>query len=197
MKTTKIEKVLTGIKNIVKNWEQASDWHRKVDGFDGLIIDDILTYCKESEIFAGYEIYDIIMKIDGEDMTEGEIISLAGELANSMIREDKYWELVPNLDFRQDDDDWRERYKPVQCQDGDLAFETYGPSALAAQALAAKFADNCGTNACQHIWTSVDAEGTNIVLNGWHIINNLEYLVCEKPWGNGNKTRGINIEAKY
>ena len=196
---TEKEAILRAVQDIADEWENATDEDRDVDGFDGMAIDDILNKCEDSAIFAGYEIYDILMKVAGENMTDGELVMLGRDIAESMLRDEKYWELVKDLDFRQDNNDWTERYKPVQGEDGDLRFETYGKYLDAAKALATVFAKDQGTNLCQHIWTRVDGDGNaDIVLNGWHAVNRMDYLVCERPWGNGDKVDSdIDIEAKY
>lgn len=204
--TEEMENLLRDIQDSVEEWENASTTEQEEDGFDGCHLDGILEDAKNSGIFAGFEIYDILMKIDGEDKTDGELISLSGDLVNAMLREKLYWKMVEDLDFRQSGEEWANRYDPVQGDEGDMSFETFFPYVDEAKELAAKFAEEQGTNICQHIWTVVDADSDEedkddiglIVLNGWHAVNRIHYVVCKNPWGNGNKVdSNINIEAKY
>jgi len=51
----------------------------------------------------------------------------------------------------------------------------------------------------QHIWSIIDGEsGKLILLNGYHKVNVLGYLVCKIPWGNGTDSdANVYLEVKY
>lgn len=56
------------------------------------------------------------------------------------------------------------------------------------------------TNPYRHIWTVVDGDSGEqlIVINGYHLVNRLFYLVCKHPWGTGEESdKDIYIEAEY
>ena len=55
------------------------------------------------------------------------------------------------------------------------------------------------TKLYQHVWTRVDGEsGRLILLNGWHICNRLDYVLCTEPWGSGKESDSeVYIEVRY
>lgn len=86
-------------------------------------------------------------------------------------------------------------FKPVVKDDCSILFD-YSNEAIDQ---ANVFAHALGTKTYQHIWTLVDGDsGKEILLNGWHRVNRLAYVVCEVPWGDGlYADKNIYIEAKY
>ena len=189
-----LENLLRNVQDTVENMNDE-----EVDLSSGEALDEVFDFCVNSKTFVGYELRDAMMKIDGEEMNDEDCVLFAEDVLEKCFRGDPYMHLFPdNVDYRQDCEEWDERYSPVPDpnEDGDLRFETYEPGPSEALALAEKFAKEQGTNSCQHIWTRLDTD--DIVLNGWHMVNRMEYIVCEKPWGNGPKIDdGIYIEAKY
>lgn len=74
-------------------------------------------------------------------------------------------------------------------------FETYD-EAVKAEAL--KYAAS-PDQLYRHIWTVVDGDsGDLIVLNGWHLVNRVHYMVTKTPWGDGSPADAdVYIEAQY
>lgn len=75
------------------------------------------------------------------------------------------------------EDEWLETYKPIQNHldngnswNGTL-FETYGEEI--------EFINSSPENL---VWTLVDVDGKNIIVNGQSWVNRLGYFVCEVPW---------------
>ena len=75
------------------------------------------------------------------------------------------------------EDEWLETYKPIQNHldngnswNGTL-FETYGEEI--------EFINSTPENL---VWTLVDVDGKNIIVNGQSWVNRLGYFVCEVPW---------------
>lgn len=75
------------------------------------------------------------------------------------------------------EDEWLETYKPIQNHldngnswNGTL-FETYGEEI--------EFINSSPENL---VWTLVDVDGKNIIVNGQSWVNRLGYFVCEIPW---------------
>ena len=58
-----------------------------------------------------------------------------------------------------------------------------------------------GEGRYRHIWTMVDGDNDSVVLiNGFHFVNRLGYVVCQIPWGYDNSqeiNKNIYIEAKW
>ena len=86
-------------------------------------------------------------------------------------------------------------FKPVIKDDDTILFD-YSNEAIAE---ANVFAHALGTKTYQHIWTLVDGDsGKCCLINGWHRVNRLAYVVCETPWGTGEESDSdIYIESKY
>ena len=53
----------------------------------------------------------------------------------------------------------------------------------------------------RHIWTMVDGDNDSVVLiNGFHFVNRLGYVLCQIPWGYDNSqetNKNIYIEATW
>ena len=97
------------------------------------------------------------------------------------------------------DDIFEYRYKLVTRKDDSVAFETYGDDLLELKEKASAIAEKNGTKPYQHIWTVVDGDsGDLLLLNGWHLCNRINYVLCENAWGDGTENDSkIYIEAKY
>ncbi len=58
-----------------------------------------------------------------------------------------------------------------------------------------------GEERYRHIWTMVDGDNDSVVLiNGFHFVNRLGYVVCQIPWGYDNSqetNKNIYIEATW
>lgn len=35
----------------------------------------------------------------------------------------------------------------------------------------------------RYVWTNVQGESSDLLLNGFHLVNRIAYIVCENPWG--------------
>jgi transcription elongation factor Elf1 len=94
---------------------------------------------------------------------------------------------------------WVEKYNPEMEDGQEIFYETYGEHFEELRKKASELAEKKGTRPYQHIWSRVDGDnGKLILLNGWHIVNRLDYCITEEPWGNGiNADKNIYIEVKY
>ena len=58
-----------------------------------------------------------------------------------------------------------------------------------------------GEELYRYVWTMVDGDSDKIILiNGFHVVNRLGYVLCRKPWGFDNNTefnKNMYIESKY
>ena len=91
-------------------------------------------------------------------------------------------------------EDWENYFKPIENgnEDNDLTFDNYKD--------AFEYAEQRFVNKpYQHIWSRVDGDsGKLILLNGYHKVNVLDYLVCNTPWGNGeNSDAEVYMEVEY
>lgn len=89
-------------------------------------------------------------------------------------------------------DEWEEYFKPVFKDDEEARFDHYND----ALEYVSKRYDN---KPYQHIWAVVEGDkGKLILLNGYHKVNVLHFVVCDIPWGTGeNSDKKIYIESKY
>lgn len=92
-----------------------------------------------------------------------------------------------------DRDSWEKKYKPLKnvenaAFDG-LMYETYGKELDSLTRKAKAFAKNDGaTKNGYHVWTIVDGEGSKvIILNGWHVVNRLGYMITKNAWLEGQE----------
>ena len=91
--------------------------------------------------------------------------------------------LYTELSFEEFDD----LYKPLKFNDYtcELFFETKEEAINKAL----EYSQKHNTKEYQHIWTAIDGEKSNIdILNGWHLVNKMYYVVTEEPWGDGTDT---------
>jgi hypothetical protein len=69
------------------------------------------------------------------------------------------------------DDQFIEKYRPIENTEGDFLFETYG-SDLA----------RIKTTKPDHVWTLVEVEGIGYLIPGIHYVNRFGYFITELPW---------------
>lgn len=76
------------------------------------------------------------------------------------------------------EDEFDTEFKPVENLDqgqGNYHFDVYDSQD-------SYFLQFMSTNHLNHIWTRVDNENGPIFINGWHIVNRIDYMVTENPW---------------
>lgn len=90
-----------------------------------------------------------------------------------------------------------EFFKPIQPNEDTFHFESL-------QEVEDYFSENnldYGEERYRYIWTMVDGDNDTVVLiNGFHFVNRLGYVVCQTPWGYDNSqeiNKNIYIEAKW
>ena len=90
-----------------------------------------------------------------------------------------------------------EFFKPIQPNEDTFHFESL-------QEVEDYFSENnlnYGEGRYRYIWTMVDGDNDTVVLiNGFHSVNRLGYVVCQTPWGYDNSkeiNKNIYIEAKW
>lgn len=73
-------------------------------------------------------------------------------------------------------DEWHDFYKPIKNEitkypsDTQLAFETFGEEL-----------DFVRSQPTENIWTEVDGDEGVYIINGYHLVNRIQYYVCEVP----------------
>lgn len=88
-------------------------------------------------------------------------------------------------------DEFNQVFKPIDSKAGDPIFDTYEEAIEKAKELNSDFPFN-------HLWTAVDGEEGECVLNGNRRVNRFAWLVTKKPWGNLREDDSeIYIEAEY
>ena len=94
-------------------------------------------------------------------------------------------------------DNWETEYNPILDEDGQEIY--HEPRDKQLQIKLDSLAKAQGTEPHQHVWTRVEGDSGKLVLiNGWHICNRLDYLICKQPWGDGtDEDKDIYIEVKY
>ena len=90
-----------------------------------------------------------------------------------------------------------EFFKPIQPNENTFHFESL-------QEVEDYFSENnldYGEERYRYIWTMVDGDNDTVVLiNGFHFVNRLGYVVCQIPWGYDNSqetNKDIYIEATW
>ena len=90
-----------------------------------------------------------------------------------------------------------EFFKPIQPNEDTFHFESL-------QEVEDYLSENnldYGEERYRYIWTMVDGDNDSVVLiNGFHFVNRLGYVVCQIPWGYDNSqeiNKNIYIEAKW
>jgi hypothetical protein len=73
-------------------------------------------------------------------------------------------------------DEWHNFYKPIKNNvtkykaEFLTAFETYGEEL-----------DFVRSQPAENIWTEIDGDGGVFIINGYHLVNRIQYYVCEVP----------------
>ena len=90
-----------------------------------------------------------------------------------------------------------EFFKPIQPNEDTFHFESL-------KEVEDYFSENnldYGEERYRYIWTMVDGDNDSVVLiNGFHFVNRLGYVVCQIPWGYDNSqetNKNIYIEATW
>ena len=87
-------------------------------------------------------------------------------------------------------DEWESEYQPVDNTGDEYAswngqmFETYGDDHNTVLAVA--------TREPRRVWTLVDTDNGQVIMNGYHQVNRIGYIVTEREWELGAT---INIEV--
>jgi len=74
-------------------------------------------------------------------------------------------------------DSWSAKYKPIPNhlnEDGVDYFETYGIEVGYVLGVA-----DCNPN---RVWTYVDGDGGTYIVNGYHLVNRIYYMITEVPY---------------
>jgi len=89
-------------------------------------------------------------------------------------------------------EDWENYFEPIHEDESDKIFPFYKDAWKYAE-------DKFSNKPYQHIWSIVDGEnGHLILLNGYHKVNVLDYLVCKIPWGLGEDSDiDVYLEVNY
>jgi len=49
-----------------------------------------------------------------------------------------------------------------------------------------------------HVWTLMtDDNGDMCICNGWHMVNRMDYIVTEVPWGTPDNFKDVDIYVDY
>jgi len=85
-------------------------------------------------------------------------------------------------------EEWVVDFNPLMNEeDQEIFYETHGESYKKFQNKIEEISKKNGTEPYQHVWTRVDGEsGRLILLNGYHLVNRIDFCVTEKPWGTGD-----------
>ena len=88
-----------------------------------------------------------------------------------------------------------EFFKPIQPNENTFHFESL-------KEVEDYFSENnldYGEELYRYIWTMVDGDNDTVVLiNGFHFVNRLGYVVCKNPWGYGTSDdKRLYIEATW
>jgi hypothetical protein len=93
---------------------------------------------------------------------------------------------------------FEKKYKPILNKYQSSAecpvymFDTSDKEFKLLKRLADKFAKTEGGKNGYHVWTMVDGERDKvIILNGWHLVNRLGYLITEERWQEGEEIEVI------
>lgn len=87
-------------------------------------------------------------------------------------------------------DEWVDTYKPIKNENNDWggdysAFETYSPEV-----------DFVWSKPNNLVWTEIDGDEGSYIIAGKHLVNRLQYYVCEIPWTDENLMVAISIEEQ-
>lgn len=84
--------------------------------------------------------------------------------------------------------EWEATYKPIKNENNDWggtysAFETYSPEV-----------DFVWSKPDNLVWTEIDGDEGSYIIAGKHLVNRLQYYVCEVPWTDENLMAVISVE---
>ena len=87
-------------------------------------------------------------------------------------------------------DEWEATYKPIKNDNNDWggtysAFETFSPEV-----------DFVWSKPDNLVWTEIDGDEGSYIIAGKHLVNRLQYYVCEVPWTDENETVVISLEIE-
>ena len=87
-------------------------------------------------------------------------------------------------------DEWVDTYKPIKNENNDWggtysAFETYSPEV-----------DFVWSKPDNLVWTEIDGDEGSYIIAGKHLVNRLQYFVCEVAWEDENLMAVISIEKE-
>lgn len=74
-------------------------------------------------------------------------------------------------------DEWKEKYKPVTNHlnnDDQIFFETFGDDLA--------HVVNVAKEDPRKIWTIVDGDDSTYIINGYHLVNRINYIITEVPF---------------
>ena len=71
---------------------------------------------------------------------------------------------------------FEKKFQPVIREDGGCLFETYGTDL-----------QRIINTDPHHVWTLLDCDGKLYLVNGYHIVNRLNYVITSQPWGEGEQ----------
>lgn len=85
-------------------------------------------------------------------------------------------------------DEWEAKYKPIKNPNNDWAgeysaFETFSPEV-----------DFVWSKPDNLVWTEIDGDEGNYIIAGKHLVNRIQYYVCDVPWTDENETVVISLE---
>lgn len=69
------------------------------------------------------------------------------------------------------EDEWFERFEPLFFNNDNYLLETYGDDLKLLQQT-----DN------NRIWTLIDVDGKLEIIEGYHIVNRMNYIITKKPY---------------
>ena len=72
-------------------------------------------------------------------------------------------------------DQWHEQFKPVHDSNGDMV--KFGWSTVEDQEEIKKALNQ---NA---LWTILDCDGVQVISNGYHVVNRMDYVICDVAYG--------------
>ena len=86
--------------------------------------------------------------------------------------------------------EWEAKYKPTKNPNNDWAgeysaFETFSPEV-----------DFVWSKPDNLVWTEIDGDEGSYIIAGKHLVNRLQYYVCEIPWTDENLMVAISIEEQ-
>ncbi len=92
------------------------------------------------------------------------------------------------------EDDFDEQFIPVENPEhgqSDYQFDAYN-------AKDKDFLEYIAINYPNHIWTRIDGEDGKIYnINGWHIVDSIDYIITEIPWKNCHEYEVLNYSPYH